>query len=247
MELAAVNSPGPAFVAGLVTSLHCAGMCGPLACMLMPGVGGVPSPRIGSRADGTPPTSVDPSTISTVYHVSRLASYAALGGIAGGIGRTPLTWVSQSALRWLPWVLVLFFVALAFRWDRYLPKIAALGRLTWKLNGWMRGRSRVEAAAALGLATPLLPCGPLYFVVALAMMSGSALHGIEVMLAFGLGTVPLLWLAQSQFQWVRQKLSPLWLNRTRAALALTTAVVIGWRLRATLGFAGPNPANFICF
>lgn len=246
MELAAINSPGAAFVAGIVTSLHCAGMCGPLACMLMPVVGAVPSPRR-SPGEGPRPALPDPATVSTVYHATRLASYATLGALAGGLGRAPLTWVSHSALRWLPWLLVLFFIALAFRWDRHLPKIAALGRLTWKLNGWMRGRSRVQAAAALGLATPLLPCGPLYFVVALAVMSGSALRGVETMLAFGLGTVPLLWLAQSQFQWVRQKLSPLWLNRTRAALALVTAAVIGWRLRATLGFAGPNPDGFICF
>jgi sulfite exporter TauE/SafE len=167
--------------------------------------------------------------------------------LAGGMGRAPLTWVSQSALRWLPWVLVLFFVALALRWDRYLPKIAALGRFTWKLQLRLRGRSRVEAAAALGLATPLLPCGPLYFIVSLALLSGSPVRGIEVMLAFGLGTVPLLWLAQSQFHWVRQKLSPLWLGRLRGTLALTTAVIIGWRLRATLGFPGPDPSSFVCF
>ena len=95
MELAAINSPATAFIAGLVTSLHCAGMCGPLACGLMP--------VRGDRADG--------HTVATAYHLSRLAAYAALGALAGGIGRTPLTWVSQSALRWLPWVLVLFFVA----------------------------------------------------------------------------------------------------------------------------------------
>lgn len=231
MELAAVNSPAAAFVAGLVTSLHCAAMCGPLACALLP--------VRGDRADA--------QTVSTVYHVTRLAAYATLGALAGGIGRAPLLFVSQSALRWLPWVLVLFFVGLALRLDRYLPKIAALGRLTWKLQGWMRGRSRVEAAAAMGFATPLLPCGPLYFIVALALLSGSAARGAEVMLAFGLGTVPLLWLAQTQFHWVRQKLSPLWLGRMRVALALTTAVVIGWRLRATLGFPGPDPLNFVCF
>ena len=231
MELAAINSPVAAFVAGLVTSLHCAGMCGPLACSLMP--------VRGDRADA--------QTVSTVYHVTRLAGYATLGALAGGMGRAPVAWISQSALRWLPWVLVLFFVALALRWDRYLPKFAALGRFTWKLQSWMRRRSRVEAAAALGFATPLLPCGPLYFLVALALLSGSALRGVEFMLAFGLGTVPLLWLAQSQFHWVRQKLSPLWLSRVRATLALTTAAVIGWRLRGTLGFAGPDPLNFICF
>lgn len=231
MELAAINSPSAAFVAGLVTSLHCAGMCGPLACSLMP--------VKGDRSD--------PQAVSTAYHLSRLTSYALLGALAGGLGRAPLTWISQSALRWLPWVMVLFFVALAFRWDRHLPKLAALGRVTFRLQGWLRGRSRTQAAAALGFATPLLPCGPLYFLVALALLSGSAVHGVEVMLAFGLGTVPLLWLAQTQFHWVRQKLSPLWLDRARLTLALTTAVVIGWRLRGTLGFAGPDPSTLICF
>jgi uncharacterized protein len=231
MELASINSPAAAFVAGLVTSLHCAAMCGPLSCALMPG-----------RGDRS-----DPTTVSTVYHVSRLAGYATLGALAGGIGRAPLLWLSQSALRWLPWALVVLFVGIALRWDRHLPKIAALGRITWKLHVWLRGRSRVQAAAALGLATPLLPCGPLYFIVALALLAGSSLRGVEVMLAFGLGTVPLLWLAQSQFQWVRRKLSPLWLGRMRVTLGLATAALISWRLRATLGFSGPDPLNFVCF
>ena len=235
MELAAVNSAAAAFVAGLVTSLHCAGMCGPLACALMPVRGPAGAPGAA------------PETVSTVYHLTRLTSYVALGAIAGGLGRAPLTWFSQSALRWLPWVFVLFFVALALRWDRHLPKLALVGPLAWKFQGWIRGRSHLGGAAALGFATPLLPCGPLYFLVALALLSGSALRGVEFMLAFGLGTVPLLWLAQSQFHWVRQKLSPLWLGRTRAALALATAAIIAWRLRATLGFAGPDPASFICF
>jgi sulfite exporter TauE/SafE len=231
MDLAAVNSPAAAFVAGLVASLHCAGMCGPLACTLLP--------MRGDRSDA--------QTVTTVYHVARLTGYAVLGGLAGGIGRAPLQWLSQSAVRWLPWVLVIFFVALALRWDRHLPKLAVLTRFIWKLQAWMRGRSRVQAAAAIGLATPLLPCGPLYFLVTLALLSGSVLRGVEFMLAFGLGTVPLLWLAQSQFHWVRQRLTPLWLGRMRATLALTTAVIIGWRLRATLGFAGPDPLSFVCF
>ncbi len=231
MEFAAINSPGAAFVAGLVTSLHCAGMCGPLACSLMP--------VRGDRSDA--------QTVSTAYHLTRLTSYALLGALAGGVGRMPLTWISQSALRWLPWVTVLFFIALALRWDRFVPKLPFLGKYTFRLQLWLRGRPRTEAAAVLGLATPLLPCGPLYFLVALAALSGSALRGVEFMLAFGVGTVPLLWLAQSQFQWVRTKLSPLWLARTRMTLALTTAAVVGWRLRATLGFPGPDPSTFICF
>jgi sulfite exporter TauE/SafE len=230
MELAAINSPAAAFVAGMVTSLHCAGMCGPLACTILPGPG--------SRED--------PLQVSSVYHLSRLVGYATLGALAGGLGRTPLGFLNDSALRWLPWIMVLFFVGLAARIDRHLPKLTVLGRLTWLIQSRMRRRSRLTAAATLGLATPLLPCGPLYFIVALALLAGSALRGVEVMLAFGLGTLPLLWVAQFQFNWLRQRLSPLWLGRVRIALALTTAAVISWRLRATLGFPGPDPLNFVC-
>ena len=228
MDTTVVHSPVAAFVAGLVTSLHCAGMCGPLACSVLPARG-------------------DVRAIATAYHGARLTDYAVLGAVAGGLGRLPLAWVSQSALRWLPWIGVAVFLALAFRWDRHVPKSAALGRLTWRLRAWARGRPPVVVAAALGIATPLLPCGPLYLVVALALLAGSAAQGATVLLAFGLGTVPLLWLAQTQFHWLRAKLTPLWLGRLRVTLALTTALVIGWRARGTLGFAGPDMGGWICF
>jgi sulfite exporter TauE/SafE len=142
--------------------------------------------------------------------------------------------------------MVLFFVALALRWDRYAPRAPALGRAIWRVQGLLRGRSRAAAAAAVGLATPLLPCGPLYGLLALAALAGSALRGVEFMLAFGLGTVPLLWLAQGQFQRVRSRLPPIWLARARLLLGLSVALVIGWRLRATLGLPGPAPGSFVC-
>lgn len=231
MEFAAIHSLPAAFVAGLVTSLHCAGMCGPLACSLLP--------VRGDRADA--------STVATIYHAARLGGYAVLGALAGGLGRAPLTWLTGPALRVLPWAMVLVFIALAFRWDRHLPKVPLLGRMTFRIQNSLRGKPRWLGAGLVGLMTPLLPCGPLYFIVTLALLSGSALRGVETMLAFGLGTVPLLWLAQTQFHWVRQKLSPLWLDRTRLALALMTAGVLAWRLRGSFGFAGPDWDSLICF
>jgi sulfite exporter TauE/SafE len=231
MELAAVNSPATALVAGLVTSLHCAGMCGPLACLL--------APARGERADA--------QTVSSVYHLSRLAGYALLGAVAGAAGRMPLTLLGGEAVRYLPWVLVIFFVLVAVRLDQRLPRLALLGRMQFKLQQWLRGRSRIGVAAAMGAATPLLPCGPLYFLVALAALSGSAARGVEFMLAFGLGTVPLLWLAQANAGWIRTKLTPTGLRRTQAGLALVTALVLSWRLRGTLGFEGPDAGTFLCF
>ncbi|MBA4138321.1 MAG: sulfite exporter TauE/SafE family protein [Opitutus sp.] len=230
MELGGISGPGTAFIAGLVTSLHCVGMCGPLACAVMP------SAR--DRADA--------QTVSSVYHLSRLAGYTLLGALAGGVGYLPLSWLSQDVLRYLPWLLVLFFLAVAVRFDQRLPRLPLLGRAYGWVAGKVRGGSKLGAAAALGAATPLLPCGPLYFLVSLALLSGSALRGAETLLAFGLGTVPLLWLAQTNYHWIRAKLGPLWLSRIQTVMALAIAALIAWRLRATLGFDGPMPDNFIC-
>lgn len=232
-ELAGISSPGTAFVAGLITSLHCAGMCGPLACVVMPA----------ARDDA------DPQTVSTVYHLTRLLGYGALGALAGGIGRLPLDFLSDDVVRYLPWLLVLFFVAVAVRFDQRLPRSSFLGRAYGWVAGHLRGaqnRSRVRAAAALGLATPLLPCGPLYFLLSLALLSGSAVRGAETLLAFGLGTVPLLWFAQTNYHWLRLKLGPIWLARAQTTLAVVTACVLAWRLRSTLGLPGPDVNNFVC-
>jgi len=230
MEYAGVSSPAAAFVAGLVTSLHCTGMCGPLACAIIPA----------RREQG------EPSTIATAYHLARLAGYGALGAAAGGLGRMPLAWLSQSALRWLPWLGVVFFVGLALRWDFRWQRIPLLGRLAFRLSGRFRGRPLAQAAS-LGIATPLFPCGPLYFLLAMALVSGSALRGAEFMLAFGLGTVPLLWLVQTQLGLVQRRLPPRWTERLRVGLALAAALVAAWRLRGTLGAAGTDPSNFLCF
>jgi len=229
-ELMAIDGAGAALVAGLITSLHCVGMCGPLACAVVP--------VRGDRADA--------QWVSTLYHLARLAGYAVLGAMFGALGRLPAAWLRGGLARFAPWVLVVFFVAMAFRLDRYLPRVPVLGRLYLRVHGWGRGRSPFAAAAALGLATPLLPCGPLYMLAAVATLAGSALRGVEFMLAFGLGTVPLLWLLQTNFHWIRLKLPPGWLGRLQTGVALLAAVALAWRLRGTLGLPGPGIDHFVC-
>src|SRR5690606_25571624 len=151
MELAGISTPAAALVAGLVTSLHCAGMCGPLACMFAPG------PR--DRAA--------PQAVATVYHVSRDFGYTLLGALAGGLGRVPAALLAAGFLRRLPWVRVYFFLPGAFRVDLCLPQPALLGRLRLRLASWSHGKSRLHVAAIMGAATPVLPCGPLYFLITL--------------------------------------------------------------------------------
>lgn len=232
-ELAGITGPGTALLAGIVTSLHCAGMCGPLACALIPAGG--------RGGEG------DAATIATIYHGSRLAGYTVLGTLAGAAGRWPLALLDTVVLRYLPWLLVLFFVGVALRFDQRLPRWALLGRIYAAVAARLRGGSRLKAAACLGIATPLLPCGPLYFLLSLALLSGSAAKGAETLLAFGLGTVPVLWFAQLNFHRLRGRLGPVALGRVRAGMALAVAVMIAWRLRGTLGLGGPGLNDFACF
>ena len=233
-DLMSINSVATAYVAGLITSLHCAGMCGPLACSVVP-LRGSAGQQI-----------ADAQIVNGLYHLARLAGYAALGALAGALGRLPMAWLGGGVLPYLPWLLVVFYVAMALRWDRHLPRVPFLGNIYLRVHGWGRVRSPAAAATALGLATPLLPCGPLYMVVALTMLAGSALRGMEFMLAFGLGTVPLLWFLQINFHWIRLKLPPVWIARVQTGLALASAVIIAWRLRGTLGLPGPGLDHFVC-
>ena len=63
-----------ALLAGLVTSVHCAGMCGPIAC------------GIGTLARSEKERLI----AATVYHGARLFSYSLIGAVCGMIGKQPL-------------------------------------------------------------------------------------------------------------------------------------------------------------
>ena len=135
---------------------------------------------------------------------------------------------------------MLFFVGIAFRFDRFLPKPLWLGKLYRRFTSRFTKLTKPVAASLIGFASPLLPCGPLYIIFGLAMFSGSLWKGVEFAVGFSLGTLPLLWLAQSQFFKVTGNLKTRWLLRIQRSLAVVAALVVAWRLRATLGIEGVN-------
>jgi sulfite exporter TauE/SafE len=158
IDTSVITGPWPAFLAGLVTSLHCAGMCGPLACYLAP----------------APGSNSSFSTVTSLYQAGRLISYTLIGALAGALGMVALGWVDiyqQSLSRFLPWILVVFFLLVGLRADKYFPKPAFLGSYLRKLQGKAQSLPRPVAGLAMGILTPLLPCGPLYAVFALALMT----------------------------------------------------------------------------
>lgn len=212
-----ITGPWPAFLAGVVTSLHCAGMCGPLACYI--------APRPGSPSSFT--------TVASLYQIGRLLSYTLIGALAGGLGMITLGWVDlyqHSLSRFLPWVLVLFFLLVAFRLDRLFPKPAFLVPWIGRAQRKVQSLPRPLSGLLIGLLTPLLPCGPLYAVFGLALMTQSPVRGAEFLLLFGLGTLPLLWVVQAAFSRWQGAISPLAISRLQRGLALAVALVLGFRL-----------------
>ena len=217
-----------ALIAGLITSVHCVAMCGPLACVFAPNKAKDASPQL----------------VLTCYHLAKLVSYALVGTLAGTLGSGVIRSVSSSWLNLLPWILVVFFLVVAFRIDRFLPKPICFGGLYKKVTARFSRLQKPLAAMVIGLASPLLPCGPLYMIFGLALFSGSALKWAEFAIGFGLGTLPLLWLAQSQFMRVQLKATPITLLRIQRSLALIAALVVAWRLRTTLGIEGAE--DWVC-
>ncbi len=200
-----------AFVLGLATSVHCVGMCGPLAC----GVTALPGSE-GRRM-----------LAAAGYHIGRIVSYGAIGAACGAIGREPLKWFFDSPAVLLPWVLVVALLMVAFGLHKMIPRPQFVNRLLAKARLKAFRISATRGGLALGLATPLLPCAPLYFLVFFPLFaSGSAIHGAELALAFGIGTVPLLWGAQFSFHKLRGILPPRAITILQRGLALIAALII---------------------
>ncbi len=164
-----------AILLGVLGGLHCAGMCGPLM-LALPVTGRSP----GQFAVGR-----------LIYHSGRLATYTALGLVFGLLGRTLLLIGVQ---RWVSVGLGVLMLGGVIASPRFL-ELPGIVRWVGQLKSWMGGflRQRTfSALAVLGGLNGLLPCGLVYAACAGAAASGDGLSGARFMLAFGLGTLPVM-------------------------------------------------------
>ena len=164
-----------AFMLGLVGSLHCAGMCGPLALAL---------PHAGNR-----PASFFAGRVA--YNLGRIVTYCVLGLIFGLIGKTFLLAGIQRWLSIALGVALLVGLLTSRKLALWRPITALVDRVKASMGFLLRQRSFV-ALLALGLLNGLLPCGLVYVACAGATATGDLLNGALYMLAFGAGTVPMM-------------------------------------------------------
>ena len=176
-----------AFLLGLVGSLHCAGMCGPLA-LALPAANGGALPLVTGRIG---------------YNLGRMTAYCLLGIVFGLAGRSVALaglqrWASLAA-----GVIILLALIPAWRRGFALPAVQSVALLKRGLSTLLRRRS-LGALYLLGVLNGFLPCGLAYVACAGALSSGSLAIGTMSMLAFGLGTVPMMLgisLAGRNLQW----------------------------------------------
>lgn len=172
-----------AFLAGLLGSGHCFGMCGGIA---------------GSLGALTASARVVLPAIQ--FNSGRLASYVMLGALAGGVLGVAGEIIALKPLgKWLRAITaaMVFLIGLRFMVDwRGLERIERGGAVLWKriLPLASRASRRHDWAGriGLGLCWGLLPCGLVYTVLLTAASTGSASTGAWTMLAFGLGTLPAM-------------------------------------------------------
>ena len=170
---------GLAFLAGLLGSGHCLGMCGGLVsgCFM----------RLG--AAGRRPA------VLAAYHGARLAIYALAGLIAAGLGQVLLQTgrfgFAQGVLQVVAGVVV---VALGLDILGRLPFAIGVGfaPVAWsrRLFATALERDPVRGAALAGAANGLMPCSLTMAMAFKAAAAADALHGASLMLAFGAGTLP---------------------------------------------------------
>jgi uncharacterized protein len=164
-----------AFLLGLVGSLHCAGMCGPLA-LALPATGNTTPAYVLGRV---------------AYNAGRIITYCLLGIVFGLVGWTLLLAGLQR------WVSIALGVALLLglfasrRLALARPVTSAVNQLKASMSVLLRHRS-LAGLAVLGLLNGLLPCGLVYVACAGAAATGDILAGASYMTAFGVGTVPMM-------------------------------------------------------
>jgi len=168
------------FLMGLLGSVHCIGMCGPLVLAL-------PMAQ---------KTNLEKWGVLFLYHFGKMSSYSMLGVLFGLFGsQLPLFGVQENISIFIG-ILMLIYVGYVF----ILKPKQKLGFLQFNLLyssitkqlGMLFKLNNKLAFYLIGFLNGLLPCGMVYLALTSALATQNVLHGGLLMAFFGLGTVPAL-------------------------------------------------------
>jgi sulfite exporter TauE/SafE len=199
------------FIIGLMSSIHCIGMCGAINLAASTGI------KVKSSLKRP-----------MLYNAGRVISYTVTGALAGLLGKalTPNN-LMQGILVGLAAVFMLIMGLsmldlISRKALSFLPKNSRLAKL------------RTSSPLLMGLLNGLMPCGPLQAMQIYAMSTASMFLGAASMFLFALGTVPLMLIVGLIFNSVKGK-KVFILHRISAVLVLLLSIVMFSRSAGYLG------------
>ncbi|MDF2521302.1 MAG: heavy metal-associated protein [Clostridia bacterium] len=161
------------FVVGVLTSIHCVGMCG-----------GIMLSQSLSKESKNKFEAIQPALL---YNIGRVISYTILGGIIGAVGSVfSLSITAKAAMQ-------IFAGAFMLIMGLNMAGFSAFRKLHIKLPGFAcKAKNKSSSPFIVGILNGLMPCGPLQTMQLFALGTGSAAKGALSMFVFALGTVPLM-------------------------------------------------------
>ena len=199
-----------ALVIGFAGSLHCLGMCSPLAMAV---------------------TSMKPSAVfnRALYNAGRISMYAFMGAVVSGVGYI-LPFHHYQNIVSITLGLALLIIGLGGIQKIHIP---GLTTLVLRLNSVLKTlfarhlkQNTRRAIFILGTLNGLLPCGLTLIALTYCLTLKGPVHGFNFMLLFGAGTLPvmlgftaILPLLVKKFNWNIQRM-------TTAMLILSGCVLI---------------------
>jgi uncharacterized protein len=219
-----VISLSAAFIAGVAGSAHCFAMCGSLAS------------AVGMRAHSRGVSFSGTFANALSYHLGRLSGYSVAGAICGVLGMSLQAVLDIARIgSWLRIASGVLLLLIALRmlspWNplRWLETSGAkfwrrLQPMTRKI-GALNGHTH---AVALGFLWGWLPCGLVYSMLLFAALSGDALRGGVILLAFGLGTLPTMLTSTVLASHVQRLLRNRWPRVASGVLLLVLGAWMIW-------------------
>lgn len=168
------------FIVGLLGSLHCIGMCGPITLAL--------------------PVFRNAPTLLTsriLYNVGRTLTYALMGALIGLLGQGFSLVGAQQWLSIGAGILLILIVFIPSRISARLSILKPAHHFTAFIKerfGKLLKRQTLRSTFLIGIINGFLPCGLVYVALAGALATGSVIGGIGYMTFFGLGTLPLMFI-----------------------------------------------------
>ena len=216
-----------AFTIGLLGSLHCVGMCGPIA-LALPYQG-----RNRWQAAGN----------VLLYNLGRITTYSLLGLLIGVLGRGLFLAGFQTYVSVGLGILLLIVALFSINVEARLLRLPML----MKLNNWVKSslasllrRHGLLSLLLIGMLNGLLPCGLVYMAIAGAVATGGVVDGLAYMALFGAGTVPLMLTTALAGQFIDMRLR----NRLRRAIPVFLIAFAILFIARGLQFQVPDDIRF---